>query len=100
MEDERCIYVILVNLGSAYFFFVSIFHFTRKLLWASYTPLSLENFCDSLIRAQDKLLHLGVIKTIGTSKKALVAKKMINQSIQKRNILATKRKTMVLHLLN
>jgi hypothetical protein len=33
---------------------------------------SLENFCDALIREQDKLVQLGVINTIGTSNKALV----------------------------
>jgi len=34
---------------------------------------SFEAFCDSLIREQDKLLHLGVINTAYTSNKALVA---------------------------
>jgi hypothetical protein len=29
-------------------------------------------FCDSLIREKDKLLHLGVINTAGTSNKALM----------------------------
>jgi hypothetical protein len=37
------------------------------------TTLSLEFFCDSLIREQDKLLQPGVISAIGTSEKTLVA---------------------------
>jgi hypothetical protein len=34
---------------------------------------SLEDFCDSLIREQDNLLHTGVINTTSTSNKSLVA---------------------------
>ena len=33
---------------------------------------SLENFCDALIREEDKLVQLGVINNAGTSNKALV----------------------------
>jgi hypothetical protein len=73
MKDDQCIYVILAKLGSAYSIFVSTFHSTREALGDSYTPPSLESFCDSLIREKDKLLHLGVINIAGTSNKALVA---------------------------
>jgi hypothetical protein len=38
----------------------------------TYKKPSLENFCDSLIREQDKLVQLGVINTASTSNKALV----------------------------
>jgi hypothetical protein len=34
MKDDQCIYVILANLGSAYFIFVSTFHSTREALGA------------------------------------------------------------------
>jgi hypothetical protein len=73
MKDDQCIYVILANIGSAYSIFVSTFHSTREALGVTYKPPSLESFCDSLIREQDKLLHLGVINTAGTSNKSLVA---------------------------
>jgi hypothetical protein len=57
-------------------FFVSTFHSTREALISqgdTYKMPSFEAFCDSLIREQDKLLHLGVINTTSTSNKALVA---------------------------
>jgi hypothetical protein len=74
--DDQLIYVILANLGTAYSVFVSTFHSTREALisqGATYKMPSFESFCDSLIREQDKLLHLGVINIAGTSNKALVA---------------------------
>ena len=47
----------------------------QEALGTNYQKLSLENFCDILIREQDKLVQLGVINTTGTSNKALVAQK-------------------------
>ena len=40
---------------------------------ASYVEPSLESFCDSLIREQDKLIHLGIINNADTSGKALLS---------------------------
>jgi hypothetical protein len=77
MKDDRCIYVILAKLGSAYSIFVSTFYATREALGGSYQAPTLESFCDSLIREQDKLLQLGVINTVGTSNKSLVAQQKI-----------------------
>ena len=39
----------------------------------SYKYASLESFCDSLIREKDKLIHLGMISNLDTSRKALLA---------------------------
>ena len=39
----------------------------------SYQYLSLESFCDSLIREQDKLIHLRMIRNSDTSRKALLS---------------------------
>jgi hypothetical protein len=54
---------------------VSIYTFyaTIESLGTAYKNTSLASFCDLLIREQDKLVQLGVINTIGTSTKALVA---------------------------
>jgi hypothetical protein len=73
MEEERCIYLILSNLGSAYSVFVSTFYAIREALGKDYEKPTLESFCVSLIREEDKLVQLGVINTAGTSNKALVA---------------------------
>ena len=40
---------------------------------ASYQEPSLESFCDSLIREQDKLIYLGIINNVDTSGKALIS---------------------------
>jgi hypothetical protein len=72
MDEECCIYIILSNLGSAYFVFVSTFYVMREALGKSYQKPTLESFCDSLIGEQDKLVQLGVINTAGTSNKSLV----------------------------
>ncbi len=75
-EDDGLIYVILAKLGPAYSMFVSTFHSTREALISSrsqYKAPSFDAFCDYLIREQEKLLHLGLINTVGTSTKALVA---------------------------
>jgi hypothetical protein len=73
MEEERCIYLILSKLGSAYFVFVSTFYAIREDLGEeSYEKPTLESFCASLIREEDKLVQFGVINT-GPSNKALVS---------------------------
>jgi hypothetical protein len=72
-KDDQCIYATLSKLGIAYFVFVSPFYATKEALGDSYIELSLKSFCNSLIREQDKILHLGVINTTYTSNKALVA---------------------------
>jgi hypothetical protein len=73
LEEERCIYIILSKLGSAYSVFVSTFYAMREALGKAYQKPTLESFCDALIREKDKLVQLGVINTAGTSNKALVA---------------------------
>ena len=52
--------------------FVSTFYAMQEALGEAYQKPSLKNFCDALIREQDKLVQLGVINTAGTSNKALV----------------------------
>ena len=67
--DDGLIYAILAKLVPAYFVFVSTFHSTREALISSgtqYKPPSFDAFCDSLIREQEKLLHLGLINTSST----------------------------------
>ena len=44
----------------------------ESLTAASYQENSLESFCDSLIREQDKLIHLGIINNADTSGKSLL----------------------------
>jgi hypothetical protein len=73
LEQECCIYIILVNLGSAYSMFVSTFYATREALGTAYKNPSLESFFDALIREQDNIVKLGMVSTIGISNKALVA---------------------------
>jgi hypothetical protein len=70
--EEDCCIIILSKLGSAYFVFVSAFYDMQEALETAYQKPTLENFCDALIREQDKLAQLGVIKTASTSNKALV----------------------------
>jgi hypothetical protein len=72
IEEDRCIYLILSKLGNAYFVFVSTFYSMQENLGTTYQKPSLDNFFDSLIRDQDKLVQLGVINTASTSNKALV----------------------------
>jgi hypothetical protein len=57
MKDDRCIYVILAKIGSAYSVFVSTFYATREAL-GILIRTTLESFCDSLIREKDKLCNL------------------------------------------
>jgi hypothetical protein len=73
MEEERCIYLILSKLGSAYFVFVYTFYAMREDLGKDYQKPTLESFCATLIREEDKLVQLGVINTTSTSNKVLVA---------------------------
>jgi hypothetical protein len=50
MEEEHCIYLILSNLGSAYYIFVSTFYAMREALGEeAYEKPSLDSFCSSLI---------------------------------------------------
>ena len=73
-EDKQCIYHILSKLGPAYSVFVSTFYSMKESLNAtSYQEPTLESFCDSLIREQDKLIHLGIINNADTSGKSLLS---------------------------
>jgi hypothetical protein len=73
LKECGCIYFILAKLGSAYFIFVSTFYTTIEALGSAYKEPTFESFCDSLIREQDKLFQLGLISTIATYNKSLVA---------------------------
>jgi hypothetical protein len=73
MEEERCIYLILSKLGSAYSVVVYTFYAMREALGTTYKKPTLEFLCAALIREEDKLVQLGVINTAGTSNKALVS---------------------------
>ena len=58
-EYKQCIYHILSKHGPAHSIFVSTFYSMKEsLIAASYQEPSLESFCDSLIREQDKIIHL------------------------------------------
>eukprot|EP00253_Pinus_taeda_P028641 PITA_28641 len=80
-EDSNLIYSILTKLGPAYSVFVSTFHSTREAFICQgkdYKAPSFDSFCDSLIREQEKLLHLGLLNLGNSSKKALVAQQQPN----------------------
>jgi hypothetical protein len=73
VEEERCIYLIISNLGSAYSVFVSTFYSMGEALGEeAYEKPTLESFCASLIREEYKLVQFGVINTTSPSNKALV----------------------------
>jgi hypothetical protein len=72
IDEDFCIYLIISKLGSAYFVFVSTFYAIQEAVGESYQKPTLENFYDSLVREQDKLVQIGVISTAGTSNKVLV----------------------------
>ena len=73
-EDKQGIYHILSKLGPAYSIFVSTFYSMKEsLTTASYQEPSLESFCDSLIREQDKFIHFGIINNADISGKALLS---------------------------
>ena len=58
LDEERCIYIILDKLGSAYSIFVSIFYATKEALGTAYKKPSLESFCDALIREKYNLVQV------------------------------------------
>ena len=75
-EEEPLIYDILAKLPSTYSDFVSTFYSTRETLISvgtKYRAPSLDTFCDSLVREQERLLHLRLVKTGNSSNKALVS---------------------------
>ena len=75
-EDGSLIYCILTKLGHAYSLFVFAFHATREAIISSgttYKNPSFDAFCDSLIREQEKILHLGLITSGNDSKKSIAA---------------------------
>ena len=61
-KDEKNILSILGKLGLDYLVFVSIFHSKRESFPDWKVP-SLNYFSESLIKEQDKLMRIGVIKT-------------------------------------
>ena len=61
-KDEKNVLSILSKLGSNYSIFVSIFHSKRESFPDWKIP-SLNSFPESLIKEQDKLIPMGVIKT-------------------------------------
>ena len=87
-EDSALIYCILTKLGPAYSVFVSTFHSTREAFISQghdYKPPSFDAFCDSLIREQEKLLHLGLLNLGNSSKKALIAQQQPNSKNPKKS---------------
>jgi hypothetical protein len=72
IEEDHCIYIVISKLGSAYSVFVSTFYAMQEAIGTTYVKPTLENFCEALIRDQDKLVQLGLINTTGTYNKALV----------------------------
>ena len=75
-EEEPLIYGILAKLPLAYSIFVSTFHSTREALinlGTVYKDPSLYTFYDYLVREQENLLQLGLVKTENSSNKDLVA---------------------------
>ena len=61
-KDEKNVLSILSKLNSEYSIFVSIFH--SKWKGFPYWKISsLDSFSDSLIKEQDKLMRMGVLKT-------------------------------------
>jgi hypothetical protein len=56
LKEDRFIYVIVSNLGSSYYVFVSTFYAIREALESAHKERSLESFCDALIREQYKLV--------------------------------------------
>jgi hypothetical protein len=73
MKEERCIYLILCKLGSSYSVLVPTFYAMKEAIGKAYVEPTIESFCTSLIREEDKLVQLGVINTTSTSNKSLVA---------------------------
>eukprot|EP00253_Pinus_taeda_P028273 PITA_28273 len=87
-EDSALINCILTKLGPAYSVFVSTFHSTREAFISQghdYKPPSFDAFFDSLIREQEKLLHLGLPNPGNSSKKALTAQQQLNSKNPKKS---------------
>ena len=61
-KDEKNVLSILRKLGPKYFVFVSIFH-CKWEIFPDWKVPSLDSFSKSLIKVQDKLMRMGVIKT-------------------------------------
>ena len=57
----------------------------ESLTTTSYQELSLESFCDSLIREKDKLIHLGIINNVDTFGKALLTQQKENSKPPKKH---------------
>ena len=53
---------IIIKLGTEYSVFVSIFH-SKRDAFPSWKIPSLDSFSESLIKEQEKLVHMGVIQT-------------------------------------
>jgi len=67
--------------------FVSTFHSTREAFISQgqdYKSPSFDAFCDSLIREQEKLLHLGLLNLGNSSKKALATQQQPNSKNPKK----------------
>ena len=58
---------------------------TESLTTASYQEPSIKSFYDSLIREQDKLIHLGIINNADTSRKALLSQQKENSKPPKKH---------------
>ena len=70
---DSLVYVILEKLGPVYYVFVSTLHSTKQAFLAkgtAYKAPPFDAFSISLIREQEKLLHLGLISIVSTSNKA------------------------------
>ena len=61
-KDENNVLSILRRLGSEHSVFVSIFHSKREIFPDCKIP-TLDSFYESLIKEQDKLIQMGVIKS-------------------------------------
>ena len=80
-EDGSLIYSILTKLGLAYSVFVSTFHSTREAFiyqGQDYKSPSFDAFCDSSVREQEKLLHLGLLNLANSSKETLATQRQSN----------------------
>ena len=92
-DGDGLIYGIISKLGPVYSIFVSTFHSTIEDLIstsATYKYPSFNALCESLIREQNNLLHLGLIKSASTSNKSLIVQhrqgsKNINNQHPKKN---------------
>ena len=61
-KDEQNVFSILNKLGPEYSVFVSIFH-SKQENFPDWKVPSLDSFFESLIKEQDKLMQMAVIKT-------------------------------------